>query len=428
MSMVRIKHLREALRSFSAERSGNVITLFALAMVPMIGFAGALIDYSQAANVRLQLNAAADAAALAAVSQNAMLKTLAESKADAEKIFDADASEYKNTVQGRTITLENIGLGRSVKVAYTASVPVSFMNLFGIQTVAVAGNASASGARAPFIDFYLMLDNSPSMGVAATTAEITRMENATKSVRQCAFACHDLSNPNNFYKKAKEIGIQMRIDVVRQATQELMDTAKTTATLPQQYRMATYTLGPSCNGKKLTEIQDLTTNMDTAKSSASAIDLMTIPYDGFNSDQCTDFDKAMTDINGIIPNPGDGSSKTSPQKVIFFVSDGVADFANSGGCSKKLSGTRCQEPIDTQFCNSIKSRGVKIAVLYTTYLPLPSDSWYNAWIKPFQAQIPTNMEACASPGLFFEVGINQGISEAMTALFQRVVTKAYLSN
>ncbi|MNL83838.1 hypothetical protein D3C87_2116020 [compost metagenome] len=67
-------------------------------------------------------------------------------------------------------------------------------------------------------------------------------------------------------------------------------------------------------------------------------------------------------------------------------------------------------------------------MLYTTYLPLPSDNWYNTWIKPFQSEIPKKMEACASPGLFFEVNPSQGISEAMAALFQRIVSKAHLSH
>jgi hypothetical protein len=113
--------------------------------------------------------------------------------------------------------------------------------------------------------------------------------------------------------------------------------------------------------------------------------------------------------------------------VLYFVSDGVGDFNNPSGCSQPTTSGRCQEPIDTSFCKTIKDRGIKIAVLYTTYLPLPTNSWYNTWIKPFSAKIPTNMQTCASPGLYFEVSPSQGIAEAMNALFQRIVTKAYLS-
>jgi len=60
-------------------------------------------------------------------------------------------------------------------------------------------------------------------------------------------------------------------------------------------------------------------------------------------------------------------------------------------------------------------------VLYTTYLPLPTNDWYNKWISPFQSEIPTKMQACASPGLYFEVTPTQGIADAMKALFLKVI-------
>ena len=74
-----------------------------------------------------------------------------------------------------------------------------------------------------YIDFYLLLDNSPSMGVGATPADVTTMVNNTPD--KCAFACHDLSNANNYYNLAKSLGVTTRIDVLRTATQQLMDTA-----------------------------------------------------------------------------------------------------------------------------------------------------------------------------------------------------------
>jgi hypothetical protein len=36
----------------------------------------------------------------------------------------------------------------------------------------------------------------------------------------------------------------------------------------------------------------------------------------------------------------------------------------------------------------LKNKGYKIAMLYTTYLPLPTNGWYNSWIKPFQERDP----------------------------------------
>jgi hypothetical protein len=115
--------------------------------------------------------------------------------------------------------------------------------------------------------------------------------------------------------------------------------------------------------------------------------------------------------------------------VLFFVSDGVNDsHMPASSCSQPLApGGRCQAPIDVSYCTTIKNRGIKIAVLYTTYLPLPTNAWYNSWIAPFVSQIGTNMQNCASPDLYFEVTPTQGISDAMNALFKKVVSQARLT-
>jgi hypothetical protein len=49
-----------------------------------------------------------------------------------------------------------------------------------------------------------------------------------------------------------------------------------------------------------------------------------------------------------------------------------------GKCASEMSGA-----IETALCTTIKNRGIKIAVLYTTYLALPTNRWYNSWIAPF---------------------------------------------
>jgi hypothetical protein len=37
------------------------------------------------------------------------------------------------------------------------------------------------------------------------------------------------------------------------------------------------------------------------------------------------------------------------------------------------------------------------------------------------------MQSCASPGYYFEVSPTDGISQAMTALFKKVVTAAHIT-
>ncbi len=95
--------------------------------------------------------------------------------------------------------------------------PTMFLGVIGKTTMTVTGTSTATANMPLYIDFYLLLDNSPSMGVGATPADVTKMVNNTSD--QCAFACHDLNNTNNYYKLAKTLGVTTRIDVLRTATQ-----------------------------------------------------------------------------------------------------------------------------------------------------------------------------------------------------------------
>jgi hypothetical protein len=83
--------------------------------------------------------------------------------------------------------------------------------------------------------------------------------------------------------------------------------------------------------------------------------------------------------------------------------------------------------MNPSYCTTIKNRGIRIAVLYTQYLPLPTNAWYNSYIAPFQPNIGTNLQSCASPGLYFQVTTDQDISAAMVALFNTAVATAHLT-
>jgi Flp pilus assembly protein TadG len=430
--------LSHRLTSFRSDCGGNISVIFGVALLPLILLVGAAIDYSYANMAKAKLSAAADAAALVAVNKIAMAMSSNDAETTAKDFFNVDAAGIKNvTLTDVSAKVTDTSSGRSAVISYTATVPTTFMGIAGFKTLALKGSTTAASALPTYIDFYLLLDNTPSMGVGATMTDINTLVANTKD--QCAFACHDLSaTPNDYYGLAKKLGVQMRIDVVRQATQKLMDTAGTTQTTPGQFGMAIYTFGESAEHTKLSQIQKLTWTLSEAKNAASAIDLMTIPYQNYRSDTQTDFHDIMEDMDKEITAAGDGVTKSSPQKILFFVSDGVADRAvGSPACLKPTTNgsdaktgqkfVRCQEPLDVALCKKLTDRGVKIAVLYTTYLPLPTNGWYNKWIAPFSSEIAKNMEACATPGLYFEVSPTEGISDAMTALFQKAVLQARLT-
>ncbi len=438
--IVRTTELFARLRN---DARANVAVIFAIAIMPILGGVGCAVDYSQAVRLRSKLQAASDAASVGSVGKNSPAYQAAGTAADgtipvggpdALKIFTANMTgEAGYTLNSSTAAVVKANSTITSTVQFSATINTTFMKALGKNAMTVTGTSVSQSTMPVFIDFYLLLDNSPSMGVAATPTDVATMVSHTPD--QCAFACHDTNDSNNYYNLAKSLNVTTRIDVVRSAAQNLMDTAAATQIFSNQFRMAIYTFGASAASAGLTTIASLTSNLSTAKTQAGNIDLMTVAGQNQNNDQDTNFTTLIPQMDLAIPTPGPGTS-SSPQKFLFFVSDGVADEANAA-CLKPTSGVRCQSPLNPALCSAMKLRGVKIAVLYTTYLALPSNAWYNQWIAPFNpgpygpsvnSQIATNMNACASPGYYFEVSPTDGISQAMNALFQKAVSNARISS
>jgi Flp pilus assembly protein TadG len=434
----------QLLGRFRRDSRGNIAVIFALTLIPVLSCIGCAIDYSRATQLRSKLQAAIDAASVGSVAKTSPAFIAAGSMTsdgpipagvtDAKKIFKGNMSGTGGyTLNSMTAVVTKTAGTVTSTTQFSAEVPTTFMNVVGKTAMTVTGTSNAIANMPLYIDFYLLLDNTPSMGVGATPADVATMVNNTAD--SCAFACHDLNDSNNYYNLAKSLGVTTRIDVLRTATQQLMDTAAATQTYSNQFRMAIYDFGGSASNQGLRALFSLSSSLTSAKSAAGNIDLMTVNGQGQFNDQDTGFTAVVPAINNAITAPGAGTS-SAPQKYLFFVSDGVADEYNTS-CLKPTTGGRCQSPINPALCTSIKNRGIKIAVLYTTYLALPTNAWYNSWIAPFNlgpygpspnSEIANNMQACASPGLFFEVSPTQGISQAMNSLFQKAVADARISS
>ncbi|SEH84122.1 TadE/TadG family type IV pilus assembly protein [Tardiphaga sp. OK245] len=429
---------------FRRDRRGNVAIIFAITCIPLISMVGAAVDYTRALQIRSQLQAALDTASVGSIVQKSAAFITAGSMAadgavpggdvDAINIFKGNTSGRTGfTLTSTTATVNRANGVVTATMQFSADVPTSLTSVMGFSKMTVTGSSVATATMPNYIDFYLLLDNSPSMGVGATPTDVALMVKNTSD--SCAFACHDLNNTNNYYKLAKTLGVITRIDVLRTATQKLMDTAASTQTYSNQFRMAIYDFGAAASTSGLRALFTLSSSLSSAKTAAGNIDLMTVNGQNDNNDQDTGYSAIFPAINTAISAPGAGTAG-APLKYLFFVSDGVADEYNPGGCLKATTNGRCQSPINPALCTTLKNRGIKIAVLYTTYLALPTNAWYNSWIAPFNAgpygpspnsQIASNMQSCASPGFYFEVSPTQGISEAMTALFQRAVADARVS-
>ncbi|HWZ07951.1 MAG TPA: pilus assembly protein TadG-related protein [Bradyrhizobium sp.] len=459
--------LRAWLYHFVVDRKANVAVIFAITIVPIIFLLGMTLDFTQALRKKEQLDAAADAAAIAAVRPAMLTQSDTVAQDTAYAIFMSTANSLPGlaAVPSPTITVTDSGLSRTVSVSYNAASLNNFPKvLMNTASWPISGAATAQAAAAPNMNFYLLMDDSPSMAIGATTTDISNLIAATAPAKQpasssqnCGFACHETNIAHDGGTQdnltiARNNNITLRIDLVTNAVNQLLNTwshcpqSGVTGGVMQcmaalnntTYKAALYTFDLGLN-----TLASLTTPT-SAGTKVSNIQLMPVVYQNCvvtttncKTDNGTDIAGALTSLNSIMPAPGLGSNSSgdTPQEVVFLVTDGVEDkIAASCPNATFASNSRCQQPLDTTMCTTIKNRGIKIAILYTEYLQLKTpnvpvtDNWYLTWVDPYDepssssGTIARNLQACASPGFFSDVQTGGDISTALTNLFIKVAS------
>jgi Flp pilus assembly protein TadG len=540
--------LRAWLYRFARNRKANVAVIFALMMVPTVFLLGMTLDYTHTQHMKVDLDAATDAAAVAAVTSVMMQKSPQVAQTAAQNVFYATANTLvnNNNLAGQpnlTVTVNcsnpnattgyctypacpgtpgtnavysdpvnsNNQVVRNVQVCYTGASNNAFPAVLRQASWPVSGQATTRNQSAPNINFYLLLDASPSMAIGATSTDInTLIANTQNQVdstgfKGCGFACHESNvatsktpkpaptpasqgggdylgivdangklildsqgNPYDNYALARSLNLTLRIDRVTTAVQSLMDTAESISnTNRNTYGVAIYTFDTTLNnspttgssspvfapsGKPgvvqtpLTPVSTTSYTVATIKNAASGISVPKVYQNNWltssnnNSDADTSIAGALYSLNNIMPNPGNGTNvaNDTPQEVIFLVTDGVDDVNISTdpyttSCDQTLSGKRCQQPLDPAICTTIKNKKTRIAVLYTEYDDSAlnnTDWWYDNWIHPFNgtsSTVETNLQSCASPGLYQKVTKDDDITSALQTLFLKVASDPRLT-
>src|ERR1700761_270449 len=348
---------------FATDRKANVAVITAITILPIIFLLGMTLDFTQALRKKEQLDAAADAAAIAAVRPAMLMQPDAVAQSTANAIFMSVANNVPGLVATPTpsITITDSGLQRTVSVTYNAASLNNFPKVL-LNTVSwpINGAATAQAASAPNMNFYLLMDDSPSMGIGATLTDINNLIAATAPSKQsasasqnCGFACHETNISHDGGTKdnltlARNNSITLRIDLVTSAVNQLLNTW---SSCPQSgisggvmqcmsalnnttYKAALYTFDTGLN-----TLATLTTPT-LAGTKVSSIALMPVYYQNCvvsgcssssttnpSTDYGTDIAGALTSLNAIMPAPGLGSNATgdTPQEVVFLVTDGVED-------------------------------------------------------------------------------------------------------
>lgn len=174
------KTTRRAAQLVRDER-GNVAVMFALALVPMLGFVGAAVDYSRANAARSSIQVAIDSAALMVsrdLSANpALSATDVSTKATA--YFNA---LYNNTSSGpvtvKATYTTNTANGSTVTLTGSGSVTTDFMKMVGYPKLDV-GSSSTTTWGSTRMRVALALDVTGSM---ADDGKMAAMQSAAKNL------------------------------------------------------------------------------------------------------------------------------------------------------------------------------------------------------------------------------------------------------
>ena len=166
----------------------------------IVGFA---CDYGYASYINQRLARATDAATLASVSQTAA--TVAggyTATSGLQKIgvsfFNANIADLSTTGVNFTLSVVSDGSGGVIATgSYTYNVPAFFSGIIGVNNISVSGNAKTTARPVTYVNYYILVDTSQSMGIAATQTDmdalynrVVKYKNQSNGEPGCVFGCH----------------------------------------------------------------------------------------------------------------------------------------------------------------------------------------------------------------------------------------------
>ena len=458
---------------------GNVAIFFALTLLGMIGVVGIGIDLSKALAAKTTLDAAADAAALAAVTEaaaslasttsgytNNTAAAIIAGQNAGSYMFTADATKIGNALGATptpTITVNQSGQTLTATVSYSASSPNSFGGMFKTPTLGFSGTSTSSLTLPKYMNITVAIDTSQSMGLASTTAYQNQLLSVTNGT--CAFGCHAVqsgqygSTSYEAQAHAASPYIPLRVDVIKGATQTMIQSAAALPNGTSLISFGVYTFNttlkqidaPGTSGTSGYAQLENDVGNTNFNQSPGKIDLdSSTDTNGYGDTNfgVTTSPGIMQTLTNDVPVSGTGATASSPQQFVFIMSDGVQDVYGNGPndntahtyaggstpsfCPASSYTTayiynHCTTPFDPAQCAALKAKNVTVGVIYTTYLSMPGVWEWVDLVEPFSSQIAINMQACATPGWYFQATQASDIQAAVNALFSKATSQGVLT-
>jgi Flp pilus assembly protein TadG len=176
----------------------------------------------------------------------------------------------------------------------------------------------------------------------------------------------------------------------------------------------------------------------------------------------THFENALPEMNTFITSIGTGTSPTNALPYVFIVTDGSQDYQYESGGGwgsenytastnvpyQNSSTTIPQNPASpnnrndqtggpnaTDWCGTMKARGITIAILYIPYQPIsdPStifddeDGYANTNASSTTNYIPKALASCASPNFLYTATSPTAIQTDLQEMFQQSLSTAHIA-
>jgi Flp pilus assembly protein TadG len=520
------------LASIARARRGAVSVLFATMIIPIVGLVGLAIDYGIWNESFSSLSLAASAAALnaaktaASAAANNDTNYISEGQTAGSQWFLAELGQGSYAADSGTspptVSVTRQAAMITANVSYTSTVSSVFGRIYRKALYPITVNATATMSAGSYLEVVLMLDNSSSMGLGATVADMNTLmkrspcdqsnawirtkSNATYSqasmenysefqlswagntynstggvtvpvmdgslwlqpatpynptvgvpecnaiwvpngqcaqVEQCpgningypayagppcAFACHwdggsMAGNGNDLWALARRQGVALRLDTLKNATQNTLTAMQTNNMAINNLSVGIYTFNTSLTQVYPTNCTPQAFGCEAGSDWPTASSRVGWPPQtagvytdtgiqpalaalGGDNDN-TAVEEAMNNLaTNYVTAAGDGSSASKPRKVLILITDG---FEDDPLASVGINGLRQAMP--SSACQPFKDMGYTVYVIYTRYYPLPH-TWYLANGIPIvegttSASIQYNLNACASNSNDFVIATDQ---------------------
>jgi len=175
------RKIRSIVSRFGAAQDGNIAVIFAFAIIPVLAFIGAALDYSRANTARSSMQAALDSTVLMLsrdLSQGVITTSQINSKAS--NYFSAlyNNTDAANISITASYTPGNGSTGSTVVVTGSGSMTTQFMGVAGVPNMNFSANSTSSWGS-NLLRVALVLDNTGSM---ANHNKIGALQTAAKNL------------------------------------------------------------------------------------------------------------------------------------------------------------------------------------------------------------------------------------------------------